>query len=173
MGAPGSSTVGQTLNYTPSDYLETFPFLHINSKILTQLGERYHQDRTGIMRSDEIGLTQFYNRIHDPDEQDPRIVEFRELQRTLDSEVAKAYSWDDLSLGHSFHQVTYLPKNDNIRFSIAENARTEILRRLAQLNKERHEANKTQGKNTKRASDATKAKHGSPGDLFAAQGGNS
>ncbi len=169
----GSSTVGQTLNYTPSDYLETFPFLHINSKILTQLGERYHQDRTGIMRSDEIGLTQFYNRIHDPDEQDPRIVEFRELQRILDSEVAKAYSWDDLSLGHSFHQVTYLPKNDNIRFSIAENARTEILRRLAQLNKERHEANKTQGKNTKRASDATKAKHGSPGDLFAAQGGNS
>ena len=50
----------------------------------------------------------------------------------MDQQVATAYGWRDLDLGHDFHQT-----KQGVRFTISEKARVEILDRLLALNHER------------------------------------
>ncbi len=143
-----SSRLGLALNYSPSDCFETFPFPRLDPEAaarLEALGERYHALRAEIMRDEWIGLTRLYNRFHDPTDRDPRILRLRELQVEIDRAVAAAYGWGDLDLAHDFHRVAYLPENDNLRFAVSEEARIELLRRLALLNRERYEEEVTQG----------------------------
>lgn len=109
------------------------------------LGERYHAHRESLMQKESIGLTQLYNCFHDPANRDWRIKELRELHREIDYAVARAYGRDDLDLGHSFHEVPYLPANDRVRFTISEPARIEVLRRLSELNRQRYEEELAQG----------------------------
>ena len=135
-----SSQLKTDMRYTPSDIFETFPFpLKEDRSALQHLGERYHSLRAEIMRGECIGLTKLYNRFHDPDDSDLRFQELRDMHRQIDKAVAAAYGWGDLDLIHGFHEVDYLPANDCVRFTISEQARLEILRRLARLNKERYE----------------------------------
>ena len=141
-----SSQLKTDMRYTPTDIFEPFPFPPIEDHSAMQhLGERYHSLRVEIMRDEWVGLTKLYNRFHDPDEDDPRIEELRDLHRQIDEAVAETYGWDDLDLEHGFHEVDYLPENDRVRFTISEKARLEVLRRLAQLNKERYEEEVLQG----------------------------
>ena len=63
----------------------------------------------------------------------------------MDRIVCDAYGWDDLDLGHGFDTVPYLPENDCERFTISEPARIEVLRRLAELNRQRYEEEVAQG----------------------------
>jgi hypothetical protein len=79
----------------------------------------------------------------------------------MDLTVTQAYGWTDLSLNHCFQEVSYLPENDRIRFTISEEVRLEVLRRLSELNRQRNEAKVSQSppvKFTARAS--TRAKLG-------------
>ena len=48
----------------------------------------------------------------------------------LDLAVRDAYGWQDLDLGHGFHQVDTLPETDRIRYTISPAARREVLKRL-------------------------------------------
>ncbi len=128
-----------TLRYSTSAVLETWPMPDLGrDPQLEQLGERYHALRDAIIVADWIGLTQLYNRFHDPGDRDPRIAELRTLHRALDIAVASAYGWNDLDLGHGFHEVNYLPANDRVRFTIGEIARLAVLRRLGELNRQRY-----------------------------------
>ncbi len=52
----------------------------------------------------------------------------------MDEAVAHAYEWDDLELGHGFHEA-----KQGLRYTISEAARREVLDRLLLLNHERHE----------------------------------
>ncbi|MDO2426600.1 hypothetical protein Q2380_06165, partial [Enterobacter hormaechei] len=54
-------------------------------------------------------------------------------------EVLRAYGFDELDLEQDFHEVAYLPEGKNVRFTISEPAREELLCRLATLNKNRYE----------------------------------
>lgn len=40
-------------------------------------------------------------------------------------------------MNHGFHALSHLPESDRIRFTTCESARTEVLGRLARLNRER------------------------------------
>ncbi len=51
----------------------------------------------------------------------------------MDNAVAASYGWDDLDLGHGFHET-----KQGIRFTISESARREVLARLLKLNHERY-----------------------------------
>ncbi len=62
----------------------------------------------------------------------------------MDLAITQAYGWTDLSLNHGFQEVSYLPENDRIRFTISEAARLEVLRRLSELNRQRNEAEDSQ-----------------------------
>ena len=75
--------------------------------------------------------------LHNSQVTSNKIEILRQLQKQIDEAVRDAYGWNDIDLEHGFHAVSYLPDNDNIRYTISEPARIEILRRLAQLNRQR------------------------------------
>jgi hypothetical protein len=85
------------------------------------------------------------------DELGQRKLELRRLHRELDLAIRDAYGWQDLDLGHDFHEVETLSENDRVRYTISPAARKEVLRRLLALNHERAaaEAAKTPAKNKK------------------------
>lgn len=147
-----SSTLGSsTLYYTPSDVFETFPFPRdISPKerydepimgILTSLetvGKELHDLRLEIMASESIGLTDLYNSFHSPEDKSPKISKMRILQIEIDNMIANLYGWTDINLDHSYYELDSLPASDRIRFTICNQARTETIRRLLQLNYKQH-----------------------------------
>lgn len=132
-----SSSLETRLNYSPSDAFETLPLPDFGDLRLAELGRRYEMVRSQFCAARRIGLTGVYNSLHSPSDRDPSITELRRLHREIDGAIARAYNWDDLDLGHGFHNVTYLPENDRLRFTISEPARLEVLRRLSELNRQR------------------------------------
>ncbi len=141
-----SSTLGgTTLNYSPSDCFETFPFPTSNFSTLNTIGELYYTHRQSIMLDRQEGLTKTYNRFHDPNETADDIAKLRSLHIEMDQAVAIAYGWQDLDLGHDFH-----PTKQGIRFTISETARREVLDRLLQLNHDRYAEEVAQGLHDKK-----------------------
>ncbi len=137
-----SSRLKLDLNFSPSDAVETFPFVAPDVLAgLDKLGREYLQVRGEIMTcaSNPIGLTKLYNRFHDADDLDPRVVRLREMHREIDTAVMRAYGWDDLDLGHGYYEQPSLAENDRVRFTISDAARAEVLRRFADLNRQRYE----------------------------------
>jgi hypothetical protein len=127
------STLETRLRYAPSDVFENFPFPKDLLK-LEDIGKSYFEHRRQIMLSRQEGLTSTYNRFHNPEEESGDIVRLRELHVEMDRSVASAYGWDDLELGHDFHETA-----QGIRFTVSESARREVLSRLLRLNHERYE----------------------------------
>jgi len=62
------------------------------------------------------------------------LEQLRRLHVELDLAVRDAYGWEDLDLGHAFHEVETLPENDRTRYTLSPEARKELLRRLLQEN---------------------------------------
>lgn len=137
------SRMKQDLRYTHGDVFETFPFLDGTldgtNEALAELGERYFHERSAYMVENNKGMTKFYNDLHDPTTVTPDIENLRKLQAELNHAVLHSYGIDDVELSHGFHDVAYLPEGKNTRFTISEEAREELLYRLAILNKARHE----------------------------------
>lgn len=140
-----SSSLETRLNYSPSDAFETLPLVDLCNQELEMLGVKYQSHRNELCTRSGIGLTQVYNSFHAPDNRDLNVNELRDLHREMDYAVARAYGWDDLDLGHDFNQAPHLPENDRIRWTISELARIEVLRRLAELNRQRFETEVVQG----------------------------
>lgn len=132
-----SSTLGTDLNYSSSEAYETLPFPSCDMKKLQSLGAALDQNRKKIMTEHKYGLTSLYNDFHNQANDSWDILEIRRIQRDIDEIVCQLYGWNDIALEHGFHEVSYLASNDNIRYTISEPARIEILRRLAILNKQR------------------------------------
>lgn len=131
------STLETRLRYTPADVFETYPFPEQKTILITKLeaiGETYSEHRRQIMLVRREGLTKAYNRFHNPDERSADIAHLRELHVQMDQAVATAYGWDDLDLGHGFHETP-----QGMRYTLSEPARREVLSRLLQLNHERYE----------------------------------
>ena len=140
-----SSTMGYGINFSPSDSYETFPFPFSPLPQLESLGEQFDEHRRKIMLARHIGLTSLYNLFHNPSESDAELEEMRRLQREIDIAVRDSYGWQDVDLDHGFHEVGYLPANDNVRYTISEPARIEILKRLSALNRQRWEEEEKAG----------------------------
>ncbi|MBE9179396.1 restriction endonuclease [Oculatella sp. LEGE 06141] len=147
-----SSTMKADLNYSPSDCFETFPFptpdpsdLSSQFPTLDTIGETYYTHRQAIMRDRQEGLTKTYNRFHDANETASDIQKLRELHVEMDQAVAAAYGWQDLDLGHGFHQT-----KQGDRFTISETARREVLDRLLELNHQRYAEEVAQGLHDKK-----------------------
>jgi hypothetical protein len=124
--------------YIQTDCFETFPLPEKSPGDAATCMRKINVQRTEITTSNSFGLTELYNRFHSPSDSDERIVRLRQLHRELDITVADAYGWGDISLGHGFHRRPNLPKKDQIRFTISDEARAEVLARLSALNRDRH-----------------------------------
>jgi hypothetical protein len=127
------STMKKDIRYATSDVLKTFPFPE-NKLDIEQIGETYYRHRQEMMTIRNEGLTDTYNRFHDPKEISEDTKKLRELHIKMDEDVATAYFWDDVDLQHGFHET-----KQGVRFTVSEEARREVLQRLLKLNHERHE----------------------------------
>lgn len=142
-----------TLNYSTSVALETWPMPNVkDDSLLESAGSEYHEFREEVLLSEQIGLTQLYNRFHDPNNTDSQIQILREMHRNMDAAVLAAYGWNDVCPEHDFHEVLYLPENDRIRYTISHATRLELLKRLADLNHKRFEEEVKKGLHGKNAS---------------------
>lgn len=98
------ASVEDRLTYTSSSCFHTFPLpenWETNNELET-IGEEYYQYRAELMVKNNQGLTDTYNRFHDPDERHPDIEKLRALHQQMDETVLKAYGWDDLTLTCGF-----------------------------------------------------------------------
>ncbi len=102
-----SSTMKDDLNYSPSDCFETFPFPENweTNPTLETAGKEYYEFRADLMVRNNQGLTDTYNRFHDPDVgasatsgtvRDSDILKLRELHAKMDRAVLDAYGWTDI-----------------------------------------------------------------------------
>jgi hypothetical protein len=93
-----SSTLEDRINYAPTDCFETFPFpdRFETNTALEAAGWEYYEFRAALMVRNNEGLTQTYNRFHDPEEHSPDIQKLRVLHTAMDAAVLTAYGWTDL-----------------------------------------------------------------------------
>ncbi len=128
--------------YTPSDCFETFPFpsLSKTQKSLEAAADSYFYFRKQLMISSDQGLTNTYNRFHNPDESAPEIYKLRELHQALDQAALEAYGWTDLKLSYAFEADYEVEEGKRIpwRYRWPDELGDEVLGRLLDLNKERH-----------------------------------
>lgn len=139
------SSMKDDLRYTPSDCFETFPFpqsweVH---DALEVAGAAYYGFRANLMVRNGQGLTETYNRFHDPDELDADILKLRDLHDAMDRAVLDAYGWQDLApsceflLDFEIQEEDWGRKKKPYRYRWSDDAQAEILARLLELNAER------------------------------------
>ncbi|MFC9247359.1 Eco57I restriction-modification methylase domain-containing protein [Streptomyces sp. NPDC057136] len=133
------------LTYTPSNIFETL-VRPSGTSALNAAGVKLDTFRRELMLRRNVGLTSTYNLVHDPECDDPDIVELRSIHEEIDRATIAAYGWHDLldstgqtppadpthltvPLDHGFHET-----DQGTRYTIGLLARTEIIDRLRQLN---------------------------------------
>jgi hypothetical protein len=186
-----SSTLGQTLNYSPSDCFATFPFPEDfeTDPRLEAAGKAYYEFRAALMVRNNEGLTKTYNRFHDPEETSQDILKLRDLHAAMDRAVLDAYGWRDIPTACEFLLDYEEDEEDGAaadtgkgrkkrkpyRYRWPDAVRDEVLAKLLALNAERAKLEKLTGaaaaKATKgapigRTRSATKASSDSEGGLF-------
>ncbi|MEV6981670.1 DNA methyltransferase [Sphaerisporangium sp. NPDC051017] len=172
-----SSTLETRLNYSPSDVYETFPRPKLTEQ-MEKVGEELHQFRSRLMLDRQLGLTDLYNFVHDPAEQDSEIQRMRELHVEIDEAVREAYTldeerepatreyeakkassalpaWSEIDLAHGFYD-----HGQGVRWSIGPQARLDVLDKLLALNFYRYEQEDKAGLHSGRKS--TKGKRVKP-----------
>jgi hypothetical protein len=173
------SSLEDRLRYTPSDCFETFPFpegWETNPK-LEAVGRNYYEFRAALMVRNDEGLTDTYNRFHDPDERDVDILRLRELHGPMDRAVLDAYGWSDLTPDCKFLLDYEVDEEDEDggkrkpwRYRWADEMQAEVLARLLELNAERAKAEARAGHGGERKAPRRRSKRhqrsGDTGDLF-------
>ena len=143
---PGLSKLRQDPRYNPAECYRNFPMprqtnnLWIAHSTLSQVGRAYYAQRKNLAEQRILGLTETYNLIHSPQEDSQEFKLIRNLIIEMDNAVAAAYGWQDIDLGHDFHET-----KQGLRYTISETARREVLDRLLLLNHERYAEEVAQG----------------------------
>jgi hypothetical protein len=155
-----SSTLKDDQGYRPSDCFETFPFprdFEMNGA-LEQVGCDYSDFRAALMVKNSGGLTNTYNRFHDPDETSPDILRLRELHAAMDRAVLDAYGWTDIQPSRERPSCEFLldyeededdegtsRRRKPWRYRWPDDIRDEVLARLLALNAVRAEEERLAG----------------------------
>ncbi|WP_310773609.1 Eco57I restriction-modification methylase domain-containing protein [Mycobacterium sp. Z3061] len=133
-----STKYGATLRtdtqYTPSEVFETFPRPD-STEWMEAIGHSLDTERREVMLRRDLGLTQLYNLVNEPqiaDGSDSDIARLREIHAELDQAVIAAYGWSDIPLKHGFHTYRQMQ-----RWTVSPAARVEILDRLLEENHRR------------------------------------
>ncbi|MGY1833190.1 DNA methyltransferase [Geodermatophilus sp. SYSU D01180] len=123
------STLETRVRYTASDVFETFP-RPSRTERLELAGTRLDEERREIMIRRDLGLTDLYNEVNNPNVQDDHDINLvRELHIECDAATADAYGWSDVPLEHGFHTYRQME-----RFTVSPAARDELLNRLLREN---------------------------------------
>lgn len=171
------STLGDHLRYTPTDCFETFPFPPgwEDQPLFDAAGAAYYETRAAAMIAGGEGLTQIYNRFHQPAERDPEILELRRLHDAMDRVVLDSFGWVDIPTACNFFlDFESEPEESGAkmpwRYRWPDEVRDETLARLLELNAERarEEARSKPGTKGKRAQKSTRrvTRRSDAGTLF-------
>ena len=174
-----SGTMKDDLRYTPSDGFETFPFpLDWEANpTLEAAGKAYYEFRAALMVKNDDGLTDVYNRFHDPDERDSEIVMLRDLHAAMDRTVLDVYGWSDIPteckflLDYEIDEGEWGNKKKPWRYRWPDEVRDEVLARLLELNAERAKEEVRSGaaateKRGRKSAAKRAAREPKTGDLF-------
>jgi hypothetical protein len=133
------STMKDDLAYTPTTCFEPFPFPACWQTLpeLEVAGAAYYDFRRELMVQDNQGLTEIYNRFHDPNDRTASIEKMRDLHTRMDCAMLDAYGWTDLQPEPHFEREW----EDDIeaspwRYRWPEEVRDLVLARLLALNEE-------------------------------------
>ena len=145
-----STTLETRLRYSPSRCFDTYPFpgrlqatddpssdrmvpvdaaQETNFAAMRSAIESLHDRRAKLMEERGVGVSQLYSDVHDEKETVAYVAELRAWHVELDNQVRDAYGWNDLDLGHGFHDTRY-----GRFYTVSTEARFELLMRLLQLN---------------------------------------
>jgi len=135
--------------YTPTTCFEPFAFptdWKTNLK-LEELGRIYNEFRAGLMIQNDEGLTETYNRFHDPNEDSADIQRLRELHDAMDRAVLDSYGWHKIQPVCEFFpefdeeddDENGRPKRKKYRYRWPEAIHDEVLALLLDLNRQRAE----------------------------------
>jgi hypothetical protein len=127
-----SPTLRLDPSYNPSDSFETFPQPRDLRKI-SNFADQVLDCRAIVMAEFNEGITNAFNRFHDPAQQSSSIVDWRNAHVALDTAVSSAYGWERLSLTHGFH-----PSRQGLRFTVAPDIHRQVLDMLLALNHTRY-----------------------------------
>jgi hypothetical protein len=163
-----SSTSMELPNYVPSDCFETFPFPANweTDPTLEAAGFAYYDYRAALMIRNNQGLTDTYNRFHDPEETDPAILKLRELHTAMDKAVLTAYGWPDIDttcefiLDYEDEEDTTSKRKKPYRYRWPQAIHDEVLARLLTLNQQRYDQEILMGKAADKKSTKRKAAGG-------------
>ncbi|MBN1654425.1 MAG: N-6 DNA methylase [Deltaproteobacteria bacterium] len=137
-----SSSMKTDLRYAASDCFETFPFPQPDPRSvipeLETIGERLYQARAEYMVQTDQGLTKTYNALKDPNCDEPRILELRELHEEMDRAVLAAYGWSDIPV------PPYCIRTESDQKAL-QAYEDEVIDRLFVLNEKRAEQEELQG----------------------------
>lgn len=155
------SSMKDDLRYTPTDCFETFPFVsnwQADAR-LEAVGQTYFQFRQHLMQSNNEGLTDTYNRFHNPDETSAEIKKLRQLHDEMDRAVLRAYGWNDLAEKATCDFLLDYEEDEEDdptakksnkkkpwRYRWPDEFRDEVLARLLELNEQRAMEEKLAGK---------------------------
>ncbi|MBT9546823.1 MAG: N-6 DNA methylase [Candidatus Sericytochromatia bacterium] len=139
------SSMKDDLRYNPSDCFETYPFPSDweTSPALETAGQAYYEYRAQLMVQNNQGLTETYNRFHNPEESDAGILQLRELHMAMDRAVLVAYGWEDIStecqflLDYEEEEETSSRRKKPWRYRWPDDVHDEVLARLLELNAQR------------------------------------
>jgi hypothetical protein len=162
-----SSTAMDLLRYSCLDCFETFPFPENweTNPTLETVGQEYYEYRAELMIRNNQGLTDTYNRFHDPEERNPDILKLRTLHTAMDKAVLEAYGWGDISTDCTFlldyedaDEEETNKRKKPWRYRWTEEVHDEVLARLLELNKERAKMEEIGGKKAENKSKAKASK---------------
>lgn len=125
---------GSGIRYAPSKAVSTYP-LPSKPETLRDIGDRYYQARLDYEYKNNVGLTDLYNRFHDPTNAEPGISRLRTLHEEMDRLVLVSYGWHDIAVRYAFDVMPSGPR----RVLVPE-VREAVLSRLVKLNNEIHAA---------------------------------
>lgn len=145
-----ASSLEDRLRYSVRDCFDAYPFPKFFPNCdpdLEAIGQAYYDYRAALMIERDEGLTKTYNRFHDPEEDNEKILKLRELHAAMDRAVLDAYGWTDISTECAFI-LDYEEEEDTTsgskrkkkkpwRFRWPDTVRDEVLARLLELNAER------------------------------------
>jgi hypothetical protein len=112
-----------------------------------------HSFRRSVMLDRQLGLAKLYNLVHDRTITGEEIQRLREIHIEIDYATAETYGWDDLDLGHGFHDT-----RQGRRFTIAPEVQVELLDRLLELSRECYAEEIRQGLHTKKKAGAKRTR---------------
>jgi hypothetical protein len=141
------STMKDDLAYTPTTCFEPFPFPDrwMTEATTEDAGKLYHGLRAGLMFRNNEGLTQIYNKFHDPEEDEPEVLRLRELHAQMDRAVLGTYGWHDIQPICEFF-LDYMEEDTGDRkhqrkkpwrYRWPDEIQDEVLARLLELNRRR------------------------------------